>query len=328
MLVAPVVLWPDPSAHRARYAIHICGNFLLLGFGCAALGSGGATAIAANALLLAFVVVQIGSFAHDAVHRQIARGRRASEALGLLLWNFGCGISVAWWRDKHLRHHRHPHETGRDPDLYAVFAFTSAAAAGRRGLARAIARYQAAGLIALVTCTAAYFQVLSLLYLLRRRPRQWRLELGLIVLRHGLFFGTAFHALGWPAVLAFAALHYAAAGLYLGTIFATNHYGLPVREAAQAADAEHMFAVTRNVRTGRLGDYLFAGLNYQIEHHLNPRMARYDLRAAAQATRAARGALGLPYHEAAWPDAIAEVLRDFHAVGAGLRNPDNAALPG
>jgi fatty acid desaturase len=314
-----------PIVQRARYAAHIAVHILLFAAGLYWLAHSSSLAIRMGiALLLALAVVQLGLLAHDAAHRQILRGRRAAEALGFLLWNLACGISLAWWRDKHLRHHRHPNVPGRDPDLY-FFAFTAEDAARRRGVVGFVSRHQAAALLGLVTCTAAYFQVLSILFLLKHRPRRWRLELTAIFARHALFFGTVAALLGLPVGVAFVALHYAAVGAYLGLVFMTNHYGLPVCAAAPGADAEHSFAVTRNVRTGPIGDYLFGGLNYQIEHHLQPQLPRYALPLAAARLRAARRARDLPYHESTWGEALVAVLRDFHGLGAGLRKARDAA---
>jgi fatty acid desaturase len=270
----------------------------------------------ANALLLAFAMVQVGFCAHDVAHRQVARDRRVGEPLGRLLWNLGCGVSLAWWRDKHLRHHRHPNVPGRDPDLYAVLAFDRADAARRRGPLRWIARHQAVVFPVLVAFTALYFQALSLGYLVTRRPRGWPLELATLLARHGALLALAVGALGPWGAGAFLAVHYAAAGVYMGCIFATNHYALPLQESA---DAERILHITRNVRTGALGDYLFGGLNYQIEHHLYPMLPRYLLRATAAEVRARCAREGLPYLESGWIRAMADVLRAFHDVGRDLR---------
>jgi fatty acid desaturase len=276
----------------------------------------------ANALVLAFAVVQLGLAAHDVTHRQVLRGKCASDALGCFLWNLGCGLSLAWWRDKHSRHHRHPNERGRDPDLYAVFAFDREEAARRSGTLRLIARHQAAAFPLLVACTAAYFQVLSLAFLVRRRPRGWGLELALLAVRHAAFLGLVFVALEPGFGAAFLALHYAATGWYLGGVFATNHYGLPVHDAPGGDRTLH---VTRNVRTGWLGDYLFGGLNYQIEHHLYPSLPRFALRRVSAQVRARSTRLGLPYHETGWAQALRAVMRDFHGVGRNLRRAARAA---
>lgn len=272
-----------------------------------------------NAALLSLAVVQLGFLAHDAAHRQLVRGARGSRALGFLLWNLCCGISVSWWEDKHRRHHRHPHVEGRDPDLYAVFAFDAEALRGRPAWRRWAGRHQAWLFLPLVACTAAYFHGLSLLHVLRVRPRGWLAELAALALRHGAFFALAFHALSPAGAAAFVLVHYALTGLYLGAVFSCNHYGLPVLPAGtDLPEPERTLRVTRNVRTSRVGDYLFGGLNYQIEHHLQPGLPRHALREAAQRTRAWCQAEGRSYHETGWWAAMRAVFTQLHAVGRAV----------
>jgi fatty acid desaturase len=306
-------------SHAWRYGASILGHAALLAASVWALhAADSAAAVGGLALLAALAVVQLGILAHDASHRQIARGRRASRLLSLALWNAACGISAAWWRDKHARHHRHPNQVGLDPDAYDIFSFFPEDALRSRGLRRLVARQQAAAFVLVVAATAAYFQLLSLRFLLRERPRGWRLELAILALRHAVFFFAVLASLPAAAASGFLALHYLLAGWYLGAIFATNHYGLPMSRAGAAA-APGLFEATRNVRTGPLGDYLFGGVNYQIEHHLAPGLPRFALRGAAAEVRAHCARHALPYHECGWGEALGAVLRSLQAAGSVLR---------
>jgi fatty acid desaturase len=275
--------------------------------------------LAVNAALLSLAVVQLGFLGHDAAHRQIVRGARGSRVLGFALWNLVCGISVSWWEDKHRRHHRHPHVQGRDPDLYDVFAFQPEALQGTPAWRRWAGRHQAWLFLPLVACTAAYFQGLSLIHVVRARPVGWGAEIAALALRHAVFFGLAFHSLGLGGAAAFVLLHYGLTGLYLGAVFSCNHYGLPVLPAGtDLPEPERTLRVTRNVRAGPVGDYLFGGLNYQIEHHLQPALARHQLREAAARTRAWCGAEGRTYHETDWRSAMRAVFTQLHAVGRAV----------
>jgi fatty acid desaturase len=58
-----------------------------------------------------------------------------------------------------------------------------------------------------------------------------------------------------------------------------------------------------------LVDYLFGGLNYQIEHHLFPGMPRPNLRRARSMTIRYCEQAGIPYHEVSPLQSYAEVLR-------------------
>lgn len=272
-----------------------------------------------NTALLSLAVVQLGFVGHDAAHRQLVRSARGSRVLGFVAWNLFCGISVSWWEDKHRRHHRHPHVHGKDPDLYAVFVFQGDALQGLPAWRRWTGRHQAWLFWPLVACTAAYFQGLSLLHVMRARPTGWVAELAALALRHVVFFGLALHSLGPVGATGFVLIHYGLTGLYLGAVFSCNHYGMPVLPpGTDLPEPERTLQVTCNVRTGRVGDYLFGGLNYQIEHHLQPGLPRHALREAATRTRAWCLAEGRPYNETDWPGAMRAVMAQLRAVGPSL----------
>lgn len=285
------------------------------------LGFAGSLAIqlALNTALLSLAVVQLGFLGHDAAHRQIVRGARGSWVLGFVVWNIFCGISVSWWEDKHRRHHRHPHVHGKDPDLYDVFVLRREVFEGRPAWRRWIGRHQAWLFWPLVAGTAVYFQGLSLAHVLRARPAGWLAELAALALRHAAFFGLAVNSLGAAGASAFVLLHYGLTGLYLGAVFSCNHYGLPVLPRdTDLSEPERTLQVTRNVQTSRVGDYLFGGLNYQIEHHLQPGLPRNGLREAAIRTRAWCLAEGRTYHETSWPGAIRAVLAQLRDAGQAI----------
>jgi fatty acid desaturase len=100
---------------------------------------------------------------------------------------------------------------------------------------------------------------------------------------------------------------------------------MPTLSEAEELDFLRSQVLTsRNVRGGRLVDWLLGGLNYQIEHHLFPNMPRPNLRHAQPLVRAFCQEHDLPYTEATMFGSYAEALRHLHSVGAPLR-PAQAA---
>ena len=59
------------------------------------------------AAFLGIVCTHLSFVGHDAGHKQIFRGRRANDAVGLLLGGL-VGLSYGWWIAKHNRHHANP----------------------------------------------------------------------------------------------------------------------------------------------------------------------------------------------------------------------------
>jgi fatty acid desaturase len=64
----------------------------------------------------------------------------------------------------------------------------------------------------------------------------------------------------------------------------------------------------RNIRSSYLTDFLYGGLNYQIEHHLFPTMPCKALRRARPITIEYCREVGLPYHEVGVFRSYAEVV--------------------
>jgi len=69
------------------------------------------------AVVLAFAFTQCGFRGHEAGHRQLFHGKRANDATGLVFGNLFIGLGFGWWVAKHNRHHAHPNQVGRDPDI-------------------------------------------------------------------------------------------------------------------------------------------------------------------------------------------------------------------
>jgi fatty acid desaturase len=70
-------------------------------------------------------------------------------------------------------------------------------------------------------------------------------------------------------------------GFFMGAAFAPNHKGMPLVERDAKIDFfTRQVLTSRNIRGSWLKDNLMGGLNYQVEHHLFPSMARPYLKRA------------------------------------------------
>jgi fatty acid desaturase len=60
-----------------------------------------------------------------------------------------------------------------------------------------------------------------------------------------------------------------ATGLYLLSIFAPNHKGMPqMKKGIDYSFIEQQIVTSRNLTSHWITDFFYLGLNYQIEHHL------------------------------------------------------------
>ena len=75
-------------------------------------------------------------------------------------------------------------------------------------------------------------------------------------------------------------------GVYMGASFAPNHKGMPQIAAGVKVDfLRRQVLTSRNIGGGVFMDHFMSGLNYQIEHHLFPSMARPKLARTAKLVR-------------------------------------------
>ena len=246
----------------------------------------------------AVVFAQLGFLGHDAGHQQIFPSRRRNDRLGLWLSNLVIGLSYSWWIDKHNRHHRHPNDVERDPDVARnVIAWTPAQASLQRGALKFVARHQAALFFPFLVFEALNLHVGSVRSLLAQPRRQWT-EL-LLLTAHVTIVAVVLLSVMSPwQALAFVAVHQALLGLYLGGSFAPNHKGMPVLEEGSGWDfLRRQVLTSRNVTGGPVVTVALGGLNYQIEHHLFPSMPSQNLHRARPLVRQFCAQQDLPYAE-------------------------------
>jgi fatty acid desaturase len=271
----------------------------------------------AVAAFLAVMFTQVGFLGHDAGHRQISASRRASYVLGVLHGNLVIGLSYGWWVDKHNRHHAHPNQEGADPDIGGgALAFT--VAQGRAGgrAARMLRHYQAYLFFPLLLLEAVSLHVSSVRALAGRgwRRRPW--EAALLAAHFAGYFTAVFLVLSPVKALTFIVVQQGLFGLYLGCSFAPNHKGMPIMAATDQADfLRRQVLTSRNVRGGRVTDFILGGLNYQIEHHLFPSMPRPNLRKSQALVRTFCQQRDLPYCQSSLAASYAQVLRHLNTVG-------------
>jgi fatty acid desaturase len=269
------------------------------------------------AAYFAVISTQLGFLGHDAGHRQIFTSARTNERLGVLLANLCVGFSYGWWIDKHNRHHAHPNDEEKDPDVGAgAIAFTVRQVLRSGRVGRAFYRRQAWTFFPLLLLEAINLRVSSIRHLVADRGRPRLRELLLIATHLAAYLATVFLIMSPLKAVVFIAVHQGLFGLYMGCSFAPNHKGMPSLTDAEAADFLNRQVLTsRNVRGRWSTDFALGGLNYQIEHHLFPSMPRGNLRHAQHIVKEFCRTHQVPYLESGLIASYAQALRHLNAVG-------------
>ena len=236
--------------------------------------------------LLGVMSAQYGFIAHEAAHRQIFRNNKLNDWTGLILANLFAGLSYGFWLKKHNKHHQRPNQIGEDPDIaIRVLSFTTESKMSKKGIERWFSDRQGY-LFPLLLLFTGFDLLLDSVAGLGRKDRSIGirvLEFSLMLIRQfapyvvlAIMFGPFWAMAMWFVMMM-------SFGFFMGAAFAPNHKGMPLVEKDSSLDFfSRQVLTSRNIKGSWLKDNLMGGLNYQVEHHLFPSMARPYLRKTHQ----------------------------------------------
>ncbi|MFM6967226.1 MAG: fatty acid desaturase family protein [Rhodoluna sp.] len=234
--------------------------------------------------LLGILAAQYGFIAHEAAHRQVFRGNKANDWLGLILANLFAGLSYGFWMKKHNQHHKVPNQIDADPDIaIRILSFTPESRNRKKGLERWLSERQGV-LFPFLLFLTGFDLLLDSFAGLGRKDKNVKarlLEFGLMMVRQAAPYVAMGFIFGWLWAIALWVFQMMIFGFFMGAAFAPNHKGMPlVPKDAKLDFFSRQVLTSRNIRGSWLKDNLMGGLNYQVEHHLFPSMARPNLRKA------------------------------------------------
>ena len=276
------------------------------------------------AAALGLVLTQIAFLGHEASHRTILVSGPANDRLGRFLSTVLVGISHQWWMNKHSRHHANPNTIGKDPDIEKdTISFLEDDASEARGVVRWITQRQGWLFFPLLMGEGLNLHYRSVASLVTggTRRQKWT-ELPSIALHFGLYLVPLFYFLPLGMAFAFLGIQMAVFGVYMGASFAPNHKGMAIIPEGTKIDfLTKQVMTSRNVSGGWPMSILLGGLNYQIEHHLFPNMARPHLARAREVTREHCANLDLAYTETTLLKSYGLVIEYLNRVGLAARDP-------
>jgi fatty acid desaturase len=289
----------------------------------------------AVAALFAVVFTQIAFLGHDAAHRQIFRSGAWNDWISLIIGGLFVGMSYGWWQHKHTRHHANPNKVGSDPDIdLPVISFTPEQSAERQRtfakwyLIRWVLAHQGIFFFPALTLEGISLHASSVHRVFAREhlDHRWA-EITFLMVRLIAYFGLVFFVLSPGIAVAFLGVQLGLFGFYLGISFAPNHKGMPIVPSGLRLDfMKRQVMMSRDVRGGILIDIAMGGLNYQIEHHLFPSMARPHLHRAAPMISAYCRNHDVPYTQTTLLQSYGIVFRYINHVGLGERDPFDCPL--
>jgi fatty acid desaturase len=230
----------------------------------------------ACSILVAYIVRGLGAVAHDAVHGNLSRNKKASYALSLLCWS-PSGMSVTIYANYHLHHHRITN-TYPDVDNFVVTDYTTNPTAAK----------------VLLLCVYTfgypiYFMFQMFRYMKRLTPWQ-RMRVNLELA--GIFglVGVAAYLLPLQVFLFAFGLPFALGAVLASLTSMIEHYGMSVTDDDAYSSRTYGTACA-------ITNFLWNDVTYHNEHHKYPGIPFYNLAS---------------FHRAAYPHYDERVKAECH----------------
>ena len=192
-----------------------------------------------------------------------ARNSTYCDTVGFYISGYICGFHVKWWSTKHNAHHVLTNHVSLDPDIHNqpfLFLWTPS-----QSFDVYFRKYQHLYFLPLYVVLYASWRIQSIQFALQIKDYR------------ALIFGIMPSYI-WLACLPFGvALGSVALGGFLVAIVVTlSHESEEILFTRETCFTTNQFQSTRDIICpDPISEYLFGGMQYQLEHHLFPTMPRY-----------------------------------------------------
>jgi len=264
-----------------------------------------------NGLWFGFWSVQLGIIAHDLSHGMVLHRPPLSRFFATIFWGLIGGLSEYRWYEKHNKHHETPNHEGHDPDIDIPFVLDKHQLDGRSIFFKTyILPYQPILFWVSLPLVYLYNVAYGMFNLFSIWDKKSVIEIGLIVFHFGAVYGFIFTRLPLFPALCFVVASIGVIGTYMSLVFAPNHKSEEIITSDTRYSWTSQITSTRNVKSGYLTFFLLGGLNFQVEHHLFPAMARSTYFKANRLVREFCVREQIHYEETSW----FKSMQDIHQL--------------
>lgn len=285
-----------------------------------------------GAVLMAVFFQQIAFLGHDVGHNGVTHRRASDLFYGICVGNPTAGISLGWWKRSHNVHHVVCNSIENDPDIQhlPLFAVDKGCLApyyssyhqhsvAMDALARWLVSYQHWLYYPAMFCARVNLYVQSYKLLLSKEYTQHRLfELAMLLVFAAWQMLLLSTLPTWAERLCYFALSHGLSGI-LHVQITVSHFAEDCYHGqAYNNESDEWFKMqlkgTMNVDCPTWLDWFHGGLQFQIEHHLFPRLPRHNLRECRDLVQSICRKHKIPYHELTFFQGNLRVLRKMRAT--------------
>lgn len=268
--------------------------------------------------------------AHDAGHMGITHNFHVDTTIGIIIADFLGGLSIGWWKRNHNVHHIVTNSPEHDPDIEHLpfFAISHRLLGNLRStyydrvmeydaVAKFLIPFQKYTYYALLTFGRFNLYRLSWEYLLTgqapsKGPAWWHrwLELvGQVFFWCWFGYGVVYKSIptGWDRFVFVMISHMVVMPLHVQITL--SHFGMSTSDLGpHESFPQKMLRTTMDVDCPQWLDFFHGGLQFQVIHHLYPRIPRHNLRQTQKLVQEFCNEVDIPYALYGFVDGNQEVL--------------------
>ncbi|KAM5352129.1 hypothetical protein ACJ41O_004852 [Fusarium nematophilum] len=272
---------------------------------------------ALSAFLMGALWHQLVFSAHDAGHMGITHNFHVDSCIGIVIADFIGGLSMGWWKRNHNVHHIVTNAPEHDPDIehMPLFAVSHRLLGSLRSTYyEKVMEYDAVAKVLLRIQAWTYYPFLAFgrfnLYrlswdflIMGRGPKKgpawwhWWLEVaGQIFFWTWFGYGILYKTLpdSWTRFVYVMVSHITQSPLHLQIVL--SHFAMSTVDLGpQESFPQKMLRTTMDVDCPEWLDFFHGGLQFQVIHHLFPRVPRHNLRKTQKLVQEFCNDVGIPY---------------------------------
>ena len=248
-----------------------------------------------GAFLLGACWHQLAFVGHDLGHNSVSHELMKDHFTAIFLANFCGGISIGWWKDTHYVHHVVTNNPEHDPDIQhlpflavstkffkSIFSTYHKRMLCFNQFSKALVKIQNYMYYIIMMFGRFNLYVQSILFLLfNKRARFVFFELSAFIGFFAWYSMLVSYIPGIGKKLFFIFFSNAITAL-LHVQITISHFAMSTDERNEDEEfVKHQLRTTMDVSCLSWLDWLHGGLQFQVIHHLFPRMSRHNLRAAS-----------------------------------------------
>lgn len=317
-------------------------NFLLLMTIWLVLRASTVSGVMIAALVFGIFLQQCAFVGHDTAHNGITHDRKTDMLIGVIAGPLLTGLSTAWWKHSHNAHHVVTNSTSHDPDIQHMpvmaitdkfwkegggtfshyhnffFRFDSAA--------KFLISYQQYLFLPIMSVARWNLYVQGLLLLLNPKIKVENRFLELVAMSiYWTWVGALVSFLpSWQLRALFLVFsHNVTAILHIQICL--SHFSMPTYEGKEfPAPVGEQFIrqqcyTSMDVATDWYDDWFHGGLQFQLAHHIFPRVPRHNLRRVQKMLQRLCLEHGVEYRITRWWDGFFAILSTLEATALKAR---------